>query len=140
MVNEKNILKILPQMGCDHNDYVLPHNHSGGIAVLWNNDNIHASILLKEPRAIHMLVHDPEKGQNIIVSGIYSLAQIRDKDQFWEHLTDLNTVFDIPWCLMGDLNELGSPEEKKGGTITPHEQILKTQSLSYRDRCGFHPH
>ena len=135
MANEKNILKILPQMGFDHYDYVLLHNHSRGIIVLRNNGNIHAPILLKEPRAIHMLVHDPKKGQNIIVSGIYAPAQIGDKDQFWEHLTHLNIVFDIPWCLMGDLNELDSVEEKKGGTITSQEQISKTQSLSYSDRC-----
>ena len=34
MVNENNILKILPQMGFEHFDCVLPTNHSGGITVL----------------------------------------------------------------------------------------------------------
>ena len=115
MVNETNVRKILPQMGFEHFDYVLPTNHSGGIAVLWNNGKIHASPLLKEPRAIYMLVHDPAKGQNSIVSGIYAPAQPREKTQFWEQLTHLNEVFDVPWCLLGDFNELGSPEEKKGG-------------------------
>ena len=67
MVNEKNLLKILPQMGFDHYNYVLPINHTGGITVLWNNGNMHASTLLKEPRAIHMLIHDPPKGQNSII-------------------------------------------------------------------------
>ena len=64
VIKEKNLLKILPHMGFDHYDFVLPINHSGGITVLWNNGNIHASPLLKEPRAIHMLIHDPQKGQN----------------------------------------------------------------------------
>ena len=40
MVNEKKLLKILPRMGFDHYNYVLPLNHSGGITVLWNKGNI----------------------------------------------------------------------------------------------------
>jgi len=35
MVNEKNIKIILSLMGYDHFDYVLPNNHLGGLAVLW---------------------------------------------------------------------------------------------------------
>ena len=51
-------------MGFDHFDYVVLTNHLGGITVLWNNDKIHASPFLKEPRAIHMLIHNPEKAYN----------------------------------------------------------------------------
>ena len=79
MVNKKNIMDILPKMGFEHIDYVEPVNHSGGLAALWNNETICASILRKEQRAIHMLVHDTEK---TIVSGVYAPAQQRDKDSF----------------------------------------------------------
>jgi len=34
MFNEKHIKAILPLMGFEHFDYVLPINHSGGLAVL----------------------------------------------------------------------------------------------------------
>jgi len=61
LVNNYNIKKLLPKLVFDHYDFVPPSNHSSDIAVLWNNDAIHASILLKEQRAIHMLIHDPEK-------------------------------------------------------------------------------
>jgi len=47
MVNEKNLLRIVPNLGFDHFDYVLPSSHSGGIVVLWCNNSIHASVLLK---------------------------------------------------------------------------------------------
>ena len=56
IINKTNILKILPTMGYGHFDYILPTIHSGGIVVLLNNSNIHASILLKEQREIHMLL------------------------------------------------------------------------------------
>ena len=44
LVNKNNILSILPKMGFDNFDYVEPVNHSGGLAVLWNNGLIHASL------------------------------------------------------------------------------------------------
>jgi len=115
LVNKTNILQILPKMGFDHFDYVEPVNHSGGLAVLWNNDFIHASILRKESRAIHMLVFDTLKQTNVIISGVYGPAQIMDKDEFWTSLSQMNTVVDLPWCIIGDLNELAAPSEKKGG-------------------------
>jgi len=34
LVNERNILDILPKLGFDHFDYVEPVNHSGGLVVL----------------------------------------------------------------------------------------------------------
>ena len=82
MVNDKNKLKILPQMGFEHFEYVAPTNHSGGIAVLWKNGKTHISPILKESRAIHMLVHDPERASNSIIYGVCALAQAIDKYRF----------------------------------------------------------
>ena len=70
-----------------------------------------------------MLVYDPAKGHNSIVSGIYAPAQSREKAQFWEHLIHLNAVFDVPWCLMGDFNELSCPAEKKEGQVRANNYI-----------------
>jgi len=56
MAAETTTKQILPQLGFDHYDFTLPVNHAGGIWVLWNNKNILANVLLKEDRAIHMLV------------------------------------------------------------------------------------
>jgi len=48
MVNELNMQRILPLIGFEHFKFVPLVNYSGGIAVLWNNDNIDASVLLKK--------------------------------------------------------------------------------------------
>ena len=74
LVNSTNINSILPKTRFEHFDYVDSINHSGGITVLWNNNGIHASILSKEQRAIHLLVHDVKKNQNVIISRIYAPA------------------------------------------------------------------
>jgi len=54
MVSEEHITKIIPKIRFDHFDYVPLINHSGEIAALWNNGKIHAFVLRKEPRAIHV--------------------------------------------------------------------------------------
>jgi len=118
MVNETNLLRILPSLGFDDFDYVLPNNHSGGIVVLWNNGAIHASTLAKDQRIIHTLVHDTALAQTIVISSIYAPAQLRQKDQFWTCLLEFNEAIDSPWCLIDDFNEIGALNEKRGGIIS----------------------
>ena len=83
--------------------------------MLWNNGTIYASILRKEQRAIHMLIHDTGQACISIISGVYAPAQQRDKESFWSHLLQLNNVIDLPWCLIRDFNEVANPIEKRGG-------------------------
>ena len=122
LINQKHTLQILPSLGFEQFDYVEAVNHSRGLAVLWNNDHIYASVIRKEPRAIHMLVHDTKKQLNVIVSGIYAPAQQLDKDAFWSHLLQMNTVVDLPWGIIGDFNALANPSEKRGGRRCPPAQ------------------
>jgi len=129
LVNERNILDILPKLGFDHFDYVEPVNHSGGIAVLWDNGLIHASVLNKEPRAIHLLVYDPAKQCSSVVSGIYAPARLQDKDSFWNHLVQMNTAIDLPWCIIGDCNELANPSEKRGGQRLPPSKFRRLNNF-----------
>jgi len=50
--------------------------------VLWNKKNILANVLLKEDRAIHMLVFDVSSQQFSIISGVYAPVQPNQKDAF----------------------------------------------------------
>ncbi|KAJ8430279.1 hypothetical protein Cgig2_006325 [Carnegiea gigantea] len=89
MTNEKNTRLIIQKMGFDHFNFILPQNHARGIEVLWNNANSQASVLAKENRGIPMLVYDPNKSKNILISGIYAPAQASEKEQFWDHLVSI---------------------------------------------------
>ena len=114
-----------------------PVNHSGGIAVLWNNGIIHASILRKDQRAIHLLVHDTGNNQNVIVRWFYAPAQFREKDAFWNQLLQFNSVFDLPWCLIGDFNEIASPGEKKGGLRYPLSKYERLNKFTNTIKAGY---
>jgi len=52
-----------------------------------------------------MLVHDPIKAKNILISEVYAPARVHRKDHFWDHLISMNNVLDLPWMLVGDFNE-----------------------------------
>ena len=53
-----------------------------------------------------MLIQGLDNALNCIIFGIYVSAQLRDKDEFWNHLIELNNFRNLPWCLIGDFNEI----------------------------------
>jgi len=125
MVSESTTKHILPHLGFEFYDYILLVNHSGGIWVMWNTKNMLANVLLKEDRAIHMLVFDVLVQKFSIISGVYAPAQPSQKDVFWSHLRHLNSVIDHPWCLIGDFNELESPADKTGGSPATPSRLTR---------------
>ena len=57
---------------------------------------------------------------------MYAPAQYKEKEWFWIHLFQINSVIDLPWCLIGDFNELANLSEKKGGqryTLSKFEKL-----------------
>jgi len=129
LTSEETTKQLLPQLGFDQFDYTLPVNHSGGIWVLWNTKNIMANVLLKEDRAIHMLVFDIVIQKFSIISGIYAPAQSGHKDVFWNHLRDLHGIVDMPWCLIGDFNELECHDDKTGGPPAGPSRLTRLPSF-----------
>ena len=129
MVSEENTQRLISRLGFHYHAFSNPINHSGGIWVLWNDINIRANVLLNEDRAIHMLVFEFSTQKFSIISGIYAPAQSSAKDPFWAHLRNLNDVIDLPWCIIGDFNELECPSDKKGGQPVLPSRLARLPSL-----------
>jgi len=79
-------------------------------------------VLSKDNRAIHLYVKDKLLNHETIISGIYGTTQERDKHLFWDKLPLLNPLFHLAWCIIGDSNELLSPDEKIGGVSITSEK------------------
>ena len=58
LVNCQTTDLIINQLGYSYSSTIPPVNHMGGIWLLWNDDNVNVSIVAKETRIIHCLVHD----------------------------------------------------------------------------------
>jgi len=104
----------------------------GGIWLLWNDENVDVSIIAKETRIMHCLVHDKLNAKECLLSAVYAPARENQKDAFWEHLHRLHNSIDKPWCIMGDFNEMLNASEKIGGTpLTPSKVHRLNDFLHY---------
>jgi len=106
MVNEQNADLIIRTLGFSHYERIPTDNHCGGILCPWDSVNVDVIIIAKESRAIHCHVVDNVNNKQCMLTIIYAPAWSRDKDVFWHHLKQLNELITLPWCLIGDFNEL----------------------------------
>ena len=56
-------------------------------------------------------------------------AQPIQKEPFWNHLMDLHHTFNLPWCLIGDSNELANPFKKRGGQVLAEARCQRLNSF-----------
>ena len=52
-------------------------------------------------------------------TGMYGEPRWHDKHKTWQCLRDLHSAVNLPWLVMGDLNEILYPFEKEGGNPRP---------------------
>ena len=135
MVTDKHLQNILLRLGFVYYDFVPATNHAGGIAVLWTSGSIHASFLKKTNRTIHLLVHGTSTMLSSIISGIYAPTQQKKKDSFWNLLLELNEIFDLPWCIIEDFNELANPSEKREGINHPCTKYRRLNNFLYQSNA-----
>ena len=72
-----------------------------------------------------MLVFDTHTQQMVTLSSVYGPIKVSKKSAFWNHLLELNTIIDTPWCLLGDFNELEESLDKEGGSLVSPTQCTK---------------
>ncbi|CAJ2669980.1 unnamed protein product [Trifolium pratense] len=93
---------------------------SGGLAVFWK-DNSKCSVLNYSRNFINMLVEDEQKGEWRLTC-YYGYPERSRRRHAWNLLRELVNVSPVPWCIIGDFNDLLSQEDKKG--IHPHPNWL----------------
>ena len=116
LVNGQNTDLIINQLGYRYSSTIPPINHMGAFGSSGMNENVDVSIIAKETRIMHCLVHDKLNAKECLLSAVYASARENQKDTFWEHLYHLHNSIDKPWCIMGDFNEMLNASEKIGGT------------------------
>jgi len=115
MVKEQNAESIITTLGFSHHERIPSTNHCGGIWCFWNPVNVDVTIITKDNRAIHCSVADMITNKHCILTAVYAPAQSAEKEVFWPHLQQLNESFTLPWCIIGDFDELLDSSNKIGG-------------------------
>lgn len=84
-INRKQIIRGLHLQSYEIID---SYNHSGGIFICWNEDNIQVKEKQITERCVHLSVLDKSTGSTSLVSCSYFPTQESDKEDFWVSMTN----------------------------------------------------
>jgi hypothetical protein len=93
---------------------------SGGLSVMWRN-SINCRIMNYSRNFINLVVKDKEK-EEWRLTCYYGYPERERRRQAWDLWRELRDMSDLPWCVLGDFNDLLSQQDKKG--IHPHPNWL----------------
>ncbi|KAM6593181.1 hypothetical protein CsatA_000884 [Cannabis sativa] len=91
---------------------------SGGVAMLWRN-NGDINLLHFAHNYIDVEVTSFEQGVWRL-TGFYGEPNRSARMTTWDQLKTLATASSLPWCVIGDLNNILSHEDKRGGAPYPN--------------------
>ena len=91
----------------------------GGILLLWDKRRISFEDAVAGSFSVSCLFRMAEDGFQWVFSGVYGPIEKRLRESFWEELGSISGLWDNPWCVGGDFNEILSPNERsRGGRIS----------------------
>uniref|UniRef100_A0A803PQB4 Endonuclease/exonuclease/phosphatase n=1 Tax=Cannabis sativa TaxID=3483 RepID=A0A803PQB4_CANSA len=124
------VVRIKHKLGFEGAYCVEAHGHKRGLALLWRvTDDVH--FLGCSSNHIDVVVRAP----NCIpwcLTGIYGEPNQSFRFRTWQLIETLAASSHLPWCIIGDLNNIGDQSEKRGGRLYPHSLIHGFQSVLSR--------
>ena len=92
---------------------------AGGILLLWDNSRISLVDSVVGSFFVSCLFRMPEDGFQWVFSGVYGPVENSVRESFWEELGSIKGLWDCPWCIGGDFNEVLFPNERsRGGRLS----------------------
>jgi exonuclease III len=78
---------------------------SGGLAMLWKNNNI-CEIQNYSRSFINVIVKANDHNQEWRLTGFYGIPQREQRRESWNILRMLYQQSTLPWCIVGDFNDV----------------------------------
>lgn len=117
LVHSNKIEEIRIQIGFESAFSVDRVGRSGGVAVLWRSQN-QCTVTGFSRNHIDMDVNN-DANHHWRITGFYGFPERSRRRDSWELLRQLHAKSPLPWCCIGDFNDLLSPDDKKGGADHP---------------------
>lgn len=97
---------------------VEPQGKSGGIAMFWQDaEKVRLLSFSKNHIDISINMRDNKEWR---LTGIYGEPSRTQRFKTWELLRNLSRDANLPWCLIGDFNNVTSQADKRGGAAYPN--------------------
>ena len=92
---------------------------AGGILLFWDNSRITLVDSIVGSYSVSCLFRMSENGFLWAFSGVYGPVENSFRESFWEELGSIKGLWDCPWCVGGDFNEVLSLNERlRGGRLS----------------------
>ncbi|XP_074342398.1 uncharacterized protein LOC141679917 [Apium graveolens] len=115
--------------------------HSGGLVLFWRNkDEVTVQSHSKNHIDVIVEVHGKFKYR---LTGFYGEPDRTKRNETWDLIRRLHTQSVLPWCIIGDLNNILKQEEKRGGHPYPSwliqgfQQVIDDCDLNDMDMIGY---
>lgn len=96
--------------------------HSGGLALLWKNEG-GCTILDGSKHYIDFEVENNQVGR-WRYTGFYGCPERERRRDSWDIIRNLAGRSALPWCIIGDFNDMLFADEKKGGRVHPRSLLV----------------
>uniref|UniRef100_A0A803Q5E5 DUF4283 domain-containing protein n=1 Tax=Cannabis sativa TaxID=3483 RepID=A0A803Q5E5_CANSA len=110
------------------------HGKSGGVALLWRIAD-EVQVLGYGVNYIDALVKSSDTG-DWRLTGMYGEPNRSLRQKTWDLIRSLKEEQEQPWCIIGDLNNVTSQQDKRGGNAYPNWLI--NGFCGMLDDCGLH--
>lgn len=117
LVKKKRVEIVSKKLGFVKHFAVDAQGHSGGLALFWKNEG-GVNILSSCSNFIDCECSHETLGK-WRYTGYYGFPEKRKRVESWNMIRSLSTKSVLPWCIIGDFNDMVSLEEKRGGQRQP---------------------
>ncbi|GAU39464.1 hypothetical protein TSUD_158950 [Trifolium subterraneum] len=117
MTNANKIKELKYVLGFDFCFTVDREGRGGGVAIFWNN-SLKCQIMNYSLNHIYIEVFDAIRG-NWRITGFYGFPEGGRRRASWNFLRHLSQTSQLPWCIIGDFNDILSSDEKRERTDRP---------------------
>ena len=101
---------------------------SGGLISIWNEDVLLVEDVFLAKRVQAIKLRGVSDGFVWAIANVYGPNVLSDRSEFLEELSNIISLWPVPWVFGGDFNMIRYPYEKKGGSSISHSMDYSPNS------------
>lgn len=107
---------------------------AGGLWCFWNTNMVNLTYIACTNQCLSMAMA-VMKGSEIdwILTMLYASPIPSARNEFWDYLTRFHDTFNLPWCLLGDFNQVVFQRDKQpnGNKVpSPHSTVRESTKVA----------